>query len=1424
MKKINLLFVLFLLQATYLSAQTNYTIAFTSNGGNPGSLNTDNDNIVAGWTSVLTAPLNANQWSAPIALPFAFNYYGNAVTSFKASANGLLTFNTASTLLPNNNENLPTALLPDTTIACFWDAFTNLPPTGGDDSIVSRVWGTAPNRQFWIKWVSYEMGSPALTNSATFSCVLEEGTNKIYLVEGFAGSTVPLSSTVGLQLNASKAVQDGNKFRPQSVNSLQTAADNDYYTFTPYLEANMAYVGSTAEQPMVNFVSRNNSNEAILRVAIQTSGELSPINLTSINFSTNGTTNVADITNARLFYTGADSIFNTKTQFGTTISTPSGIFSIAGSQPLAKGTNYFWLTYSISNAALSGNVVDAELVQMLVGGNIQTPTISAPSGNRNINIGLSGTVTVGSGSTYNYLSDVFKDINANGLVDNLTISITSDIDDTATAVLNYNSGANYKISIVPSADVLRNITSRFTSSYLTFDASKNVIIDGKGPVSGTGKYLRFVNKTDSGATFTFINGSRFDTIRNCIIEGACSSPLRGVITLAGSTNVSAGVRDLVFDNNDVRDRSDSVGIPANLIYSSSTSTNLLNSDIIISNNHLFNFRRSGVLVSNTGNGGNWNIIGNSFYYNATTTPSGGDIVPIILIPGQAGENNLISGNYIGGQAPLCGGAAWLSPNAVNWVAMNINAGLGIGTSIQGNTIQNLNMTTTATVDFAGIRLESGRMFVGTFTGNTIGHPTNANSIQNAARLTLCIYSYISSAGDIVIANNTIANITGIGTTTGVGVRGISIQGGASTAIINQNTIYNLNSSSANTNAQTAAVLGIAINGNDADNHVLRNNTIYNINANNASAATVSAGMIYDGGGVNSIIENNRISRLNNISTSATAAIHGLLVLGNMKNGVIRNNMIAISNGTNTNGMTIRGISDNASGNVCQYLNNTVFVGGAAASGALNSYAFERRNTANITIRNNIFYNKRTGGTGFHAAIAAVNASAGNNWSQNSSDYNLLVSANAAQVGVWTASLPQTFTSWQTAALGADRRSWSDNTLNIPATLFVDTLSADLRIDSTLSSCWYAKGKGIALGNVLTDIHGQARPITIVQNVSDLGADAFTTTTAPPALTQTGNIATNDSTVLTFAGRTLGKIYWMGGTQYPSAITAQYYSAIPNITALGDHFNTYYSFTQTGTGNVFDAKIQLAYDSAITGSVANNANIQMAYGSSPALWTWLSTSTVNTTNSTYTSSWLNQTNFSNLFTGTSSTNPLPIKLSSFAAQYNKSTKTVQLFWNTASETNSSYFDVERSVSGTDFEKAGQVKAAGNSNTSLSYLFNDTKLPVAGKVYYRLKMVDRDGSFVYSKTVEVSLLENNNETTVLVAYPNPVVTDLTLELAPSVTPIDVKVFNIAGKLVNQTTIAATANTQLQTIAIDGNKGMYFVVVNTGNQSQTIKVVKQ
>ena len=105
--------------------------------------------------------------------------------------------------------------------------------------------------------------------------------------------------------------------------------------------------------------------------------------VTQINFSTNGTANIADITNARVWYTGTSNTFATLNQFGTTV-TPIASFSITGSRTLSPGTNYFWLTFDVSSSATPCNVIDAECTAILIGGTSYTPTVISPAGNRNI--------------------------------------------------------------------------------------------------------------------------------------------------------------------------------------------------------------------------------------------------------------------------------------------------------------------------------------------------------------------------------------------------------------------------------------------------------------------------------------------------------------------------------------------------------------------------------------------------------------------------------------------------------------------------------------------------------------------------------------------------------------------------------------------------------------------------------------------------------------------------------------------------------------------------------------------------------------------------------------------------------------------------------------------------------------------------------
>ncbi len=216
-------------------AQVSYSASFQANAGNPGGLYnlTSDAPGTAGWTTCgLAASLAANAWSPAVALPFAFDFYGTPVTQFKVSANGLLTFDaTVTGTPPNVNGNLPDASLPNNTICAMWDEFTSAPPLGTNDFVYYRVFGTAPNRQVWVYWYSYEIGNPVLSFNY-WAAVLEETTNKVYVIDTYGNATPLLSTTVGVQLNSTTATQFGINNIAQAGNGTGLA-DNDVWTFLP---------------------------------------------------------------------------------------------------------------------------------------------------------------------------------------------------------------------------------------------------------------------------------------------------------------------------------------------------------------------------------------------------------------------------------------------------------------------------------------------------------------------------------------------------------------------------------------------------------------------------------------------------------------------------------------------------------------------------------------------------------------------------------------------------------------------------------------------------------------------------------------------------------------------------------------------------------------------------------------------------------------------------------------------------------------------------------------------------------------------------------------------------------------------------------------------------------------------------------------
>ncbi len=164
------------------------------------------------------------------------------------------------------------------------------------------------------------------------------------------------------------------------------------------------------------------------------------------------------------------------------------------------------------------------------------------------------------------------------------------------------------------------------------------------------------------------------------------------------------------------------------------------------------------------------------------------------------------------------------------------------------------------------------------------------------------------------------------------------------------------------------------------------------------------------------------------------------------------------------------------------------------------------------------------------------------------------------------------------------------------------------------------------------------------------------------------------------------------------------------------------------------------------------------------------------------------------------NPLPVELSSLTAA--KQFDNILINWQTATEINTSYFNVQKSNNGSVFNTIGNVKAKGNS----SYSFTDANVnSLSATNYYRLEIVDNDGSRNYSKIVEVNTVLNNNKP---IIYPNPA-NDLIYFTKQHIK--QVKVYNSLGKIV------MILNNIENDKAVDISNltaGLYFVEVITPN----------
>lgn len=408
--------------------------------------------------------------------------------------------------------------------------------------------------------------------------------------------------------------------------------------------------------------------------------------------------------------------------------------------------------------------------------------------------------------------------------------------------------------------------------------------------------------------------------------------------------------------------------------------------------------------------------------------------------------------------------------------------------------------------------------------------------------------------------------------------------------------------------------------------------------------------------------------------------------------------------------------------------------------------------------------------------------------------------------------------------GSDRRSVTSNLTFTSTTNLMPLVSN--------SNSWAASGRAQQSSFVNNDFLGNPRSIIVATGAPDIGAYEFIPTATPPSLTFTGSIGNGNTQHALVLGDTVATVVWSNTGTVPTAINGTYHTGTlisnptNNGTAPGAHYmDVFWRINVTG-GSFYNYDLNLRYDPNMLGTVPSATDLKLAKKPTVGGWWTHYGSTATTVDTVASNFGVNGLSGFSDFTGTTDISPLPVVLNSFEA-VKEGTSDAGLYWNTASEKNSAYFEIERAIAKGKFESIDKVKAAGNSNRLLAYQYQDVNVAEVlntNTVYYRLKMVDQDGSFEYSAVKAVYFGETEEVEVTL--YPVPFSNELSMFIAsPIATTTQVEVLNLMGTVCARTSFDIKAGGD----AINLNdmaklpSGVYLVRVNINNEWVVRKVVK-
>lgn len=184
--------------------------------------------------------------------------------------------------------------------------------------------------------------------------------------------------------------------------------------------------------------------------------------------------------------------------------------------------------------------------------------------------------------------------------------------------------------------------------------------------------------------------------------------------------------------------------------------------------------------------------------------------------------------------------------------------------------------------------------------------------------------------------------------------------------------------------------------------------------------------------------------------------------------------------------------------------------------------------------------------------------------------------------------------------------------------------------------------------------------------------------------------------------------------------------------------------------------------------------------------------------------------------------LPVKWLGFDANLQHNKKTL-LTWQTASEQNNAWFEIEKSTDNYNWNTISKLRGFGNSNSIKSYQYIDEVQNNSNIIYYRIKQIDINGSFSYSVT-RIIKIENNLSIQV---SPNPFNSDFKISVESDLNEkITIQITTLQGKVIvsKQISINAGFNELEINDLLNFDANMYILSIESNLNKNTYKIIKQ